>query len=241
MNRRIGFAVFWLSASLAIVGCIGVPAKRYLPDGSEAPPKYCARGIDYPAEGLIDDMEDGNNRIDATEGRGGYWWKSADPLGSTIGPEDSQPEPSPDGNGLAMHAYGETVAVGGDDNWGAQFGADFSSVPGYDASKYAGIRFRAKMGPDSSPNVRFKIADVNTHPKMGVCTECWNHFGRDVNLSQRWQTFEFMFSALEQAPYWGNPRPGSITPSKLYALVFEITPGKKFDIWIDDIAFITCK
>lgn len=226
---------------LVFVGCIGVSAQRVNPDGTIAPPRYCARGTQIADDGLIDDLQDGNNRIDETAGRGGYWWKSADPMGSEIGPVDFVPQPSKDGGGMAMNAVGETANAGGDDNWGAQFGADFSQSPGYDASKYVGIRFRAKVGPDSTGKVRFKVADVNTHPKMGVCASCWNHFGRDLNLTQEWQEYEFMFAALEQAPHWGDPRPASITPAKLYGFDFQVGPGQKFDIWIDDLAFIECK
>jgi endoglucanase len=76
---------------------------------------------------------------------------------------------------------------------------------------------------------------------MGVCTSCWNHFGRDLNLTQEWQEFEFMFASLEQAPNWGEPRPANITPAKLYGFDFQVGPGQKFDVWIDDLAFIECK
>jgi endoglucanase len=226
---------------VALFGCIGVSAQRVNPDGTIAPPRYCARGTQIAADGLIDDMEDGDNKIDATAGRGGYWWKSADSMGSEIGPADFVPELSPDTGNMAFHAFGNTVEVGGDDNWGVQFGADFSQTPGYDASKYVGIRFRAKAGPGSASTIRFKVADVNTHPKMGKCTSCWNHFGRDINLSEEWREYEFMFAALEQAPHWGDPRPPSVTPAKLYGFDFQVSPGKKFDVWIDDLAFIECK
>lgn len=239
-KRSAAYLLVGLSAFVS-VACIGVSAQRKNPDGTIAPPKYCARGNQTAEDGLIDDMEDGDNRIDPTAGRGGYWWKSADPMGSEIGPVDWVPQKRPDGQGLAYHAFGETADAGGDDNWGVQFGADFSSTPGYDASKYVGIRFMARVSSGSTRTVRFKVADVNTHPKMGVCTSCWNHFGRDINLSEEWQEFEFMFAALEQAPHWGDPRPASITPAALYGFDFQVGPGKKFDIWIDDLAFIECK
>src|SRR5690606_5634648 len=124
---------------------VGVSAPRLNPDGTPAPPSYCARGTTQVADGLIDDLEDGNNRVEAIDGRGGYWWKSADATGSTIEPNDNVGVTPPGGDSLAFHAYGETVSGGGDDNWGAQFGADFKSEPGYDASRYVGIRFRAKI------------------------------------------------------------------------------------------------
>lgn len=239
-TRSLALLGSFLTAGL-LLGCIGVSAQRRNPDGTIAPPRYCARGTQIADDGLIDDMEDGNNRIGAQAGRGGYWWKSADSTGSVIGPEDFNPQVHEGESSRTIRAVGETAGGGGDDNWGAQFGADFAATPGYDASKYVGIRFRAKVGPNSTRSVRFKIADVNTHPKMGVCTQCYNHFGRDLNLTEEWQDFEFFFASLEQAPYWGSPRPASITPSNLYGFDFQVAPGNKFDVFIDDLAFIECK
>lgn len=224
-----------------LTGCIGVSEKRLNPDGSLAPLRYCPTGAMVPPGGLIDDMEDGNTRVDVVEGRGGYWWKSADPMGSIVGPDDLSPQAPPGEKSNAMHFFGETAAGAGDDYWGAQFGANFAPQDGYDASKYVGVRFRAKVSPGSSPDVRFKISDVNTHPSFGNCTACWNHFGVNLSLSEQWQEYEYYFGTLSQAPYWGAPRPASITPKQLYAFDFQVSSGKKFDVWIDDLAFIACK
>jgi endoglucanase len=230
----------WLSA-VALSGCIGISEKRVNPDGTPAPLKYCPTGVVVPVSGLIDDFEDGNNRVDPTEGRGGYWWKSADPMGSLIGPDDFSPSTPEGEKGNAIHAFGETAAGSGGDYWGIQFGANFAPQDSYDASKYVGVRFRAKRGANSSSSVRFKISDVNTHPSFGVCTACWNHFGAEVNLNEEWTEYQYFFGGLSQAPFWGSPRPAAITPSKLYAFDFAVSSGKKFDIWVDDISFIACK
>src|SRR5690606_1482378 len=124
-----------------------------------------------------------DNRLAPADGRGGYWWKSADSAGSQIGPDDFKPVPGGIGGSLAMQAFGKTASGGGDDGWGAQFGANLTPSGTYDASKYVGLRFMARVGEASTSSVRFKISDVNTHPDLGVCKTCWNHFGRDINLS----------------------------------------------------------
>lgn len=222
-------------------GCIGVPESRVGADGAPDLVRYCPNGTKVAPDGLLDDFEDGNTQLDATDSRGGYWWKSADAAGSVIGPDDFKPVPrGPDGS-LAIHAFGKTAFGGGDNNWGAQFGANFRSGLAYDASKYVGIRFRARIGAGTTPNVRFKIGDINTHPDLGVCKQCYNHFGRNMTFTTDWREYEVFFASLEQKPYWGDPRPPSITPSKLYSFDFAIEPGATFDIWIDDIAFIVCK
>jgi Carbohydrate binding domain (family 11) len=238
LGSRSLLAVTTLAVSSS---CIGVSEKRLNPDGSLAPLRYCPTGSTVPVGGLIDDFEDGNTRVDQVEGRGGYWWKSADAMGSVIGPDDISPQPPPGEKGNAIRFLGETIAGTGDGFWGAQFGANLAQQDGYDASKYAGVRFRAKISAGSTPNVRFKISDVNTHPSFGVCTACWNHFGVDLSLSEEWTEYEFYFGTLSQAPYWGAPRPASITTKQLYAFDFQVSSGKKFDIWVDDIAFIACK
>lgn len=232
---------FVLSLVAAVSGCIGVPAKKTTAEGNPAPARYCATGTTTTKDGLIDDFEDGNTRVAQVAGRGGYWYKSADSMGSKIGPDDFKPvKGGPDGS-LAIHAVGETVTGNPQDAWGAQFGANFSGEGVYDASKYVGVRFKARIGEGSTQNFRFRISDINTHGDLGVCKTCWNHFGRDINLSTEWQEYEVMFGSLQQAPYWGDPRPSSVTVSKIYGFDFQIAPGQKFDIWVDDIEFIACK
>jgi hypothetical protein len=111
----------------------------------------------------------------------------------------------------------------------------------YDASKYAGVAFKAKVGPGSSSAVRLKIADVNTHKDAGVCTACWNHFGKDLTIGTEWKEYRVTFSGAAQEPGWGTPRPAALTPTKLVALNWGIGPGNSYDLWIDDVTFLECE
>ena len=192
------------------------------------------------ANGLIDDFEDGDTKIMELEGRGGYWWKAKDPNGSTIGPEDSTPRPEGVDGSLAIYMKGQTVSDEG--AWGVNFGANFTETPGetYDASKYAGIAFKARVGPDSTTKIRFKISDVNTHKDTGVCSNCWNHFGKDLTLTTEWKDYVILFSEARQAPGWGDPRPPSIIPAQLYGIDFSIDKSQVFEIWVDDVQFVEC-
>jgi endoglucanase len=224
-------------------GCIGVSAKKSGPvvPGVASAIKKC-RSVRPADDGAIDDLEDANNQIIKSTGRDGYWWSAADPKGSKIDMQVT--EPGAGGSELAMHITGSTVP--GDpaqDFWGVQLGINFvSDGLFYDASKYAGIAFKAKVGkPDSSRAVRFKMADVNTHKDAGICTACWNHFGKDISLTPEWKEYRVTFSGAEQEAGWGDPRPQAITPSKLIALNWQVGPGQTYDIWIDDVTFLDCE
>jgi hypothetical protein len=223
-------------------GCIGVSAKKYGAGGvGTAPIKLC-RNSKPALDGAIDDFEDGNTQLTRKNGRDGYWWAAKDPKGSTE--EHQVDEPGADGSELAMRIFGKTVP--GDpanDFWGAQLGANFLSQNGslYDASKYAGIGFRAKVGrADSTRTFRFKIADVNTHKDGGICTACWNLWGKDITVTPEWKEYKVMFAGADQEPGWGNPRPPAMLPDKLIGMNFSIGPGSDYDLWVDDIVFLDC-
>ena len=223
-------------------GCIGVSAKSTGPavPGTASGVQRC-RALRAADDGSLDDLEDGNNQVTKTGGRDGYWWSAKDPKGSTL---DMQVmEPGAGGSELAMHVTGKTVpGKPEDDSWGVLLGMNLVTQGlFYDASKYAGVAFKAKVGPDSSHAVRLKIADVNTHKDAGVCTACWNHFGKDLTIGTEWKEYRVSFSGAEQEPGWGVPRPAAVTPSKLVALNWGIGPGNSYDLWIDDVTFLECE
>ena len=109
----------------------------------------------------------------------------------------------------------------------------------YDASKYAGISFWAKKGANSTGKVRLKVPDLNTDPEGGACTECFNDFGGDLNLTEDWKQYIFPWKAMKQMPGWGNPRKPHITQAKIYGIQFQVNvPSANYDIYIDDLKFI---
>jgi hypothetical protein len=238
-----------LAAALTFIftgtgGCIGVSAKSKgaAVPGAASAVKHC-RAVRAADDGALDDLEDNNNQITKTNGRDGYWWSAADPKGSKIDMQIA--EPGFGGSELAVHITGATVPGKAEDKaWGVLLGMNFvgEDVLLYDASKYAGIAFKAKIGsPDSARAVRLKIADVNTHEKGGICKTCWNHFGKDLTLTPEWKEYRVTFSGAEQEAGWGDPRPQAVTPSKLVGLNWGIGPGNKYDIWIDDVTFLDCE
>jgi hypothetical protein len=236
-----------LSCFLVLGGvsaCIGVSQTR----GAGGTPgaadvASCRLGTRPADDGLIDDFEDENTQLNVIAGRDGYWWTKHDEKGSTIGPDPFIPsEGGADGSGLALRGTGKT-SIGGPETWGAGFGVNFLTRQNgvYNASKYVGISFKAKVGADSTRQIRFAIGDVNTHPNAGVCKVCWNHFGKDLIVTNQWKEFRILFSEVQQQVGWGEPRPAAVTPGKLVSIDWSIAGGQVFDLWVDDIQFLVCK
>jgi hypothetical protein len=232
-SRRIA-----LAAALGLgAGCIGVSQKPPAAAGgvAAAPVKRCKKTHVAP-DGKMDDLEDGNSQVLVSGGRDGYWWSAANSNGSSI--EMAPDDPGYGGSQLAMHASGDTISPG---EWGAQLGVNFvSKGVVYDASKYVGVAFKAKVGAKSTRNLRFNIGDADTHPDAGICKDCWNHFGKDLTLTGDWKEYQILFASTEQRPGWGNPRPPAIRPDKLVSLVWDIPAGVSFDLWVDDVEMLTC-
>jgi hypothetical protein len=75
-----------------------------------------------------------------------------------------------------------------------------------------------------------------------VCGSCWNHFGKDITFTSEWKEYQILFSEMKQREGWGDPRPATITPDKLYSFDFSfIEPGRKIELFIDNMQFLECK
>jgi len=237
------------AAAFATTGCV-IPEKS----GPSATPGSAASiggggassaFADCGPDGVIDDGEDGNNQNLPNAGRGGYWYTFKDKGTTTV-----EPQAGEEGGTFAMSEGGH----------GSQFAARYHGKIGtgaplfggmgmnfvdpkapYDASKYAGISFWAKKGANSTGKVRLKVPDLNTDPEGGACTECFNDFGGDLNLTEDWKQYIFPWKAMKQMPGWGSPRKPHITPSKIYGIQFQVNvPSANYDIYVDDLKFI-CK
>jgi endoglucanase len=241
------FSFLALGSFVALAGCIGVSQKKVTAGGAIGGTgqdvKVCHSGSRPADDGLIDDFEDGNNQLASEAGRDGYWWPKVDTAGSTLEPTPFVPsEGANDGSETAIRVHGKTTTGDPVIAWGAGFGVNLRDQTAiYDASKYAGISFKAKAAPGTSTSVRFNIGDINTHPNGQICTSCWNHFGKDLILTTEWKEYRIMFADTRQQPGWGVPRPISLTPSKLIEIDWQIGPGRDYDIWVDDLTFLDCR
>jgi endoglucanase len=193
--------------------------------------------------GMIDDGEDGNNQNLPVGDRGGYWYTFRDKKGTTI-----EPAAGEDGGTFAMSEGGHGSAFAARFHGKIGTGAPLFGGMGmnfvdpkaaYDASKYAGIMFWAKRGENSTPKVRLKVPDANTDPDGGACTECFNDFGGDLNLTTDWKLYIYPWKSMKQMPGWGNPRKPHVSPAKIYGVQFQVNvPSANYDIYVDDLRFI---
>jgi endoglucanase len=213
-------------------GCITSPPSEF---GETAVAKSAA--LASCPDGMIDDLEDGNNQLVKKEEREGYWYASADPEGSTVFPKgEFKPEAGgPNGSKLAAHIHGTTARSG--KSIYVTLGAAFLNPKGnYDASKYKGVSFWAK-GPGK---VRFRIPSVDTDPAGDKCSDCYNHFGVDLFLTDQWTRYTVPFDRLAMSPGWGDPTP-ELNKKALFGVEWGFsTPGVDYDIWVDDIEFVGC-
>ena len=64
-------------------------------------------------------------------------------------------------------------------------------------------------------------------------------FGKRIvfpSTPSAWGRYTIRFSELTQDP-WGH-QAAAFDPATLYAVRFLITPGSRFDLWIDDVTFV---
>jgi endoglucanase len=236
--KRIWCAfTFVLYASAA--GCI--------PDGAPvtgAAAANSAEGKPCPADGVIDDAEDDNNQIAPNKQRSGYWYTFADKVGSAITPAAggtfAMSRGGASGSAHSAHVSGK---IGSGQVVYAGMGFNFIDPKGvYDASAYGGISFWAKVGEGSTTKVRLKVPDVDTDSDGKVCTECFNDFGSDLELTTTWTKYTIPWSSLSQLQGWGAPRPGSLNAAKVFGVQWQVNaPGASYDIWVDDVVFTGCK
>jgi endoglucanase len=212
--------------------------------GAESPTNAPANVTRCGPDGLIDDCEDNNNQVANLGGRNGYWYTYADEAGTQINPPAgsafTMSEGGAHGSGYAARFWGKVSANGSP----LYAGVGLNWVDpkdAYDASKYGGIAFWAKKAPSTYGKLRLKIPDVNTDPQGGVCKECYNDFGMDIDLTEAWTEYVVTWDTAKQMPYWGNPTPEKITPSKIYGFQVQVTrANEQYDVWVDDITFIGC-
>lgn len=232
----------WIGIAAALAGCIPENAPATGGPGV-ASAESTADGKACPADGVIDDSEDNDNHVSLKKGRSGYWYTFVDKAGSTIVPPAGGIfNMSPGGANGSTHSAHASGKVGGGQTIYAGLGLNFVDPKGpYDAKSYKGVSFWAKVGAGSATKLRLKVPDGDTDPDGKVCTECFNDFGADLDLTTTWAKYTITFATMTQLQGWGAPHPAAIDPSKLYGLQFQVaSAGADYDVWVDDIQFTGC-
>ena len=202
-----------------------------------------------PAASLIDGFEDDDLTLEDTDGRSGVWYLFDDMSGGKTGPSPlacSELTGAPAELGsYAMHITA-TGFVTATNNWGSGLGVDFrAGTKPYDASKFTGLRFWAKVGAGKNTAHRLQLPDITTLEAGSVCNKaanapndekCGNHFGTNLTFTTTWTQYVVPFDTLKQASGWGKTAP-SITKASLYGIQITAKPPKDVDLWIDQIEF----
>jgi hypothetical protein len=191
-------------------------------------------------EELIDDLNDGNRFIPAVNGRVGAWTDSDDGTpGGTMVPDPANAF-TPTDTGDVCRKYAAYVKGTGFTSSGASFWFGLGSP--YNASKYTGISFWAKIDSGSTAVIRVAFPDKDTFPDGGICstsgvgpTGCWDHYMSRITLTNDWRKHTVYFSELSQDS-WGLLAT-QFDPTSLYEVLFQISVNATFGIWIDDVAF----
>jgi hypothetical protein len=56
-----------------------------------------------------------------------------------------------------------------------------------------------------------------------------------------WREYRVLFAGVEQIHGWGDPRPSSVDPSRIFCIDFSIDAGQTFDVCVDDLQLLKCK
>jgi len=195
-------------------------------------PESTLSGDTQGSKSLIDDLEDEDTQILASEGRSGSWFAFDDESSGThsgVRIESAQRR----GSSAAVCISGEDFAV-----WGGGMGFALAQMGSarqpYDASEYTGVSFWAK---GSSTEFRVMLVDKYSDPGAGQCASCNDHFYGAFTPSSAWQRFTFAWPDLEQRGF-GDAHP-NVCPAELRAIQFQWPANEDFELCLDDIAFTT--
>lgn len=193
----------------------------------------CADAIATGGSSLLDDFEDGDVMTLPVEGRSGVWYSFTD---GTLG--SLQMAISADENGRALHLSG-----GGFSEWGAAAGvgvawsSEKQKLCSYDASAYAGIRFRARGNAPLRVNVQTRATTESE--QGGDCVggdACFDQHGRTLRLTPTFRDYELDFCRLTPFGWGGTKAP--FDPTEIVSLSFLVQSVEGFDVWVDDVGFV---
>jgi hypothetical protein len=219
-------------------------SEKPLPAGAGDPNALGPCGKVGPASDtqLIDDFEDGNDRIFKGFERDGFWFAASDKTeGSTVTPNAPfVAELLPEADSSKDNRYAAHLTAAGEKDWGVVWGAalqrtkDGIKCP-LNVSRYAGVRFRAK-GPGT---IRLSIAVPEVSPKEsgGTCADrCYDAHGKVFLLTDKWDSYEVRWGKLQQGG-WGTE--ARFTPERIVNLAINgDVKALPLDFWIDDVELI---
>lgn len=198
----------------------------------------------------IDDLEDGDNAIQALGSRIGYWYTYNDGSAAQI--------PAPDKSGAVPFkttAGGHSALFSAETSgpafltWGAGMGFDFNNTASkscaYNASAYSGIKFWAKGNVTLKAMVTTPATTLQATPigsNSGTCTSttmCEDHYALTPKpvLTGTWAQYTIDFASATTFAQEGWGVKATFDKSNILAVQFQVAKGEPFDFSIDDLTF----
>lgn len=203
------------------------------------------------SDGLIDDLEDGDELTRFADHRNGAWWTAAGD-GCEVVPTPgfaALPVP-PSGSNASLYAMQVSGSNCSPSAWGFNTGLLLNIANGYacayDATVYDGVQFWA-IG--AGVQLLTQVATRQTLPELyggdGSCdgftgsgAGCFDNYGTLFGLSGQWALYSFSWSSVFQAG-WGTQVPFDVTQTA--ELVFQVSPDQATTgtatFAIDDVRF----
>jgi hypothetical protein len=228
----------------------GAPAAGGAPAVGGAPATTgCVLAAGTIADLSIDDVEDGNNAIQALGSRKGFWYTYNDGSGAQVPAPDPTGKipftPTAGGHSplFSAHTNGPAFTI-----WGAGMGFDFNNTTGqscpYDASAYTGIKFWAKgnmplkaMVKIPGTTTKVTAADSNTCVSTTMCEDHY-FLQPKPTLTAAWTQYTITFadSTSFAQEGWGIKVP-AFDKAHIIGVQFQVAMGTAFDFAIDDVTF----
>ncbi len=218
--------------------------EKPLPAGAGEPNTLgpCAKNGPPSDAQLIDDFEDGNDRIFKGFERDGFWFAASDKTeGSTVTPTAPfAAELLPAAESSKDNRYAAHLTAAGEKNWGVVWGAALNWTRAgikcpLNVAGFAGVRFRAK-GPGK---IRLSMAVPEVTPKDGggTCVDrCYDAHGKVFLLSEAWDSYEMRWEKMQQGG-WGTE--ARFTPERVVNIAVNVdVKSLPIDLWLDDVELI---
>jgi hypothetical protein len=186
---------------------------------------------------LIDDFNDGDLKPLMQDGRSGSYAFAG----------DQSPEATNNCRVTDGELRLEGKQYGAKSGWGASFGLLFDGIPGgcryYNASRYAGVTFRAKGTVSQELWIQISTAQVIPVSAGGLCSDesmCLNKHRARITLGPEYRAYNIYWNEFVQ-DQWGIRV--SFSPDMISTIEFAFpqlaTDGMEvdFDVSIDDLAF----
>jgi endoglucanase len=197
-----------------------------------AQPEQTLSGDTSGARIGIDDFEDGDLQISASDGRRGGWAAYDDESGGTRS-DLLITSGGANGSKSSLCITGSSFAT-----WGGGISMDFLNAGSarelYDASSYTGVSFWAR---GKGAQFRAMVADKYSDPGPMLCTGCYDHFSAAFTPGEEWREFEFSWNELKQQGF-GDEQP-SLCAAEVFSLLFQWPQNAEFELCLDEIAFTT--